>query len=316
VLVFAFLGIMCVSGCAKQAAKDFPIGKFLILMVLIVILLFVPNSWLSVFGSVAGVASAAYLVAQTVLLMDFAYTWNESWFTNAQNSQREMNQGGYKKWMVAIVVAAAGLSILSVVEGILLFAKFTTGGARILVCVTFVVGVVLLVISITEWCEHGALLTSTVVLAYMMWLDYEALSMLPVDNGGIPTGSLLPRWIGLVICALSLAAFAQSVSFSGKKASVPLPSPPGEQAEQGQAGAAAAQPMVEDEDDDTPEGLDVSDFSVQCAVHCCAAVYIASSLAPSRGDWTFGARVIAVALSLALYGWTLVAPKVLKNRQF
>lgn len=311
VLVFMLLLIMCVSGCAKHAAKDCPIGKFLILILLILVMLFLPNDFLTVFGQIAGVASAVYLVAQTILLMDFAYNWNESWHTVAQSRQREMNQQGYKMWLVAIVVAAGSLFIGALVGCILLCANFTTGGARTLVIVTFLVGFVWLVVSITEWCEHGALLTSTVVLAYMMWLSYEALSMLPLADGGI--SGLLPRWIGLIICGISLMAFAQSASFSGRQPIVP--SPPGALAEQGAAGDATPAP-VEEDDDDLVEGLDVTDFAVQCAVHACAAVYVASSMAPARGDWTFTARVIAVALSLALYGWTLVAPMVLKNRNF
>jgi len=312
VLVFVLLLILCVSGCAKHAAKSCPIGKFLILMLLIVILLFVPNDVLSVFGSIAGVASSVYLVAQTVLLMDFAYGWNEAWHTNAQKRQRDLNQQGYKMWLIAIVVASAGLFILGLVEMILLCVNFTTGGARALVVTTFIVGFVLLFISITEWCEHGALLTSALVLAYMMWLSYEALSMLPLSDGGV--SDLLPRWVGLIVCAVSLAAFAYSASFSGKKATVPMAAGQEGLTEQGQAAGTAA--AEEDEDDDTPEDLDVSDFTVQCTVHATAAVYIASSLAPSRGSWTFNARVAAVVVSLALYGWTLIAPKVLKNRQF
>jgi hypothetical protein len=311
VLVFLFLLILCVSGCAKHAAKSFPVGKFLILIVLIFVSLFVPNDLLTVFGSVSGVASSAYLVAQTILLMDFAYSWNEAWHANAQARQRDMNPNGYKMWLVAIVVAAAALFVVAVVALVVLSTTFTIGGAHALVISTFFIGLVLLVVSITEWCEHGALLTSALVLAYMMWLSYEALSMLPISDGG--KANLLPRWVGLLICAVSLAAFAYSASFSGRRLAVPTP--PGQEAlnaEQGQAAQAQAQ----DEDDDTPEGLDVTDFAVQCAVHATAAVYITSALAPSRGSLTFTARVIAVILSLALYGWTLVAPKILKNRQF
>jgi len=302
--------ILCVSGCAKHAAKSCPVGKFLILIVLILVLLFAPNDMLSVFGAVAGVASSAYLVAQTVLLMDFAYGWNEAWHTNAQNRQRDLNPRGYKMWLIAIVVAAALLFVLALVECIILCTQFATGGARTLVILTFLIGVVLLVISITDWCEHGALLTSSVVLAYMMWLAYEALSMLPLSDGGIE--HLLPRWMGLLICALSLAAFASSTSFGARKPTTAATPAPGQEVltEQGQTAAQA-----EDDEDDTPEGLDVSDFTVQCVVHAAAAVYVASAVAPSRAAVTFDARVVAVVVSLALYGWTLVAPKILTGRQ-
>lgn len=309
-IVFVFLLVLCISGCSRHAAKDCPAGKFLALVLLIVVFFFVPNSLFSVFGSVAGFLSALYLVAQTILLMDFAYSWNEQWHTNAQGAQRQLNNQGYRMWLIGIVVAAALWFILSLVEVSLLCITFSTGGSRTLTLVAYSVGLALLVISITEWCKHGALLTSCLVLAYMMWLTYEALAMLPLENGG--NANLLPRWVGLIVCAVSLTAFAHSTSF-GKREEV-VPGTQGALAEQGAVGAAAME--AHDESEDVPEGLDTSDFTVQCCVHATAAVYIASALAPSQSMVTFGARTAAVGLSLLLYGWTLVAPMILKNRAF
>lgn len=310
-LVFCFLLILCVSGCARHAAKSFPVGKFLVLLLLILVLLFMPNDVLSAFGAAAGVASSVYLVAQTVLLMDFAYSWNETWFTKSQTQQRNLDPRGAKMWQVAILVSAAAFLIASIVGVAVLCTTFYLWSARALVILTFVASLMLLVVSILDWCEHGALLTSAVVMAYLMWLCYEALSMLPSDNFN---GHLLPRWVGLLICAISLAAFAYSASFSGREPALPAPAG---LAEQGQGpGAAVVAAQDQEADEDVPEGLDVSDFTVQCVVHATAAVYITSALAPSRSSVTFGARVAAVALSVLLYGWTLVAPKVLKNRQF
>jgi hypothetical protein len=315
VLVFILLEIMCVSGCARHAAKDCPFGKFLILTVLIVVLLFVPNTWLTVFGQIAGVASAIYLLAQTVLFMDFAYCWNENWFDKAVKAERSGDLAGKMTWQRLIVAGAAAVFIFAVVELILLFCKFHGGKAVSLIAITFVVGIVWLVISITDWCDHGNLLTSTVVLAYLMWLCYEALSMLPVESGG--TDHLLPRWIGILVCALSLALFASASSMGLEKATTDAAPAGPALAEQGQAGVAVGEQARDvTHDDDVPEDLNLKDFSVQCAVHACAAVYITSALAPSRSDWTFTARVVCVVLSCILYGWTLVAPKVLKNREF
>ena len=36
-------------------------------------------------------------------------------------------------------------------------------------------------VSITDWCEHGALLTSAVIMVYATWLTYEAFSLYPQD---------------------------------------------------------------------------------------------------------------------------------------
>jgi len=313
-VVYLFLLILSVSGCSKHAAKDCPAGKFLGLIVLIIVLFFVPNYIFSAFGSVAGCLSAIYLVAQTVLLMDFAYSWNEAWHSNAQTALSNINSQGYRMWLIAIVVAAAAWFILSLVECILLCISFETGGARALILITFFLAVALLVLSITEWCKHGALLTSCVVLAYLMWLAYEALTMLPYYWSSSPSiwyENLLLRRIGLGVCTVSLTAFAYSTSFSSREPAVHQAS----LAEQGEARTLATESHDEDVED-VPEGLDTSDFAVQCSVHAAAAIYIASALAPARSPLTFAARTAAVAVSLLLYGWTLVAPMVMKNRAF
>jgi len=306
-VVYLFLLILSVSGCSKHAARDCPAGKFLGLIGLIIVFFFVPNDIFSVFGSVAGFLSAIYLVAQTILLMDFAYSWNEAWHSNAQTALSDINSQGYRMWLIAIVVAAATWFIISLVECILLCITFETSGARALILITFFSGIALILLSITEWCKHGALLTSCVVLAYLMWLAYEALSMLPSYHGP----NLLLRLVGLSVCAVSLTAFAYSTSFSSREAAVPQ----ARLAEQGAAGTSDTD--CHDEDvEDVPEGLDTSDFAVQCGVHAAAAIYIASALAPARSFEIFGARTAAVCVSLLLYGWTLVAPMVMKNRAF
>jgi len=304
-VIFIMLLILCLAGAGKQAGRDCPIGKFLVLFLLILVSLFLPNSMFSVFGSFAGVASAIYLMAQTILLMDFGYSWNSAWDANAHTCERELNLAGKKRWRVATLVASGCLFLLSIVELALLMTNFDSGSAQFIVVSAFILAIVLLAVSITEWCEHGALLTSCVVLAYIMWLSYEALSKLPLAKGGIE--NVLPTWVGLLVCAMSLMAFTICTS------SFNVSSSPDQQALAEQGVGISAAPAAADDDS---AALDVSDFAVQCAVQACAAIYIASSLAPSREERTFVARTVAVFLSLALYGWTLVAPKVLSNRDF
>jgi len=139
VLVFIFLMIMCVSGCAKHAAQDCPFGKFMILILLTVVLLFVPNTILTVFGQIAGVASAVFLAWATILLVDFAYTWNEGWHSKAIARQRELQPQGHRNWLIAIVVAAAATFVLGIVEGVLLLVNFHSTSAQVLVITSFLV---------------------------------------------------------------------------------------------------------------------------------------------------------------------------------
>merc|ERR1712113_279317 len=67
---------------------------------------------------------------------------------------------------------------------------------RWLVIVALLLSIALLVLSITDWCEHGNLLTSCCVMAFSMWLCYQAVDLPEL------------KWVGIAICALSLTAFA------------------------------------------------------------------------------------------------------------
>jgi len=313
-------------------------------------MLFLPNAWLTVFGQIAGVVSAVYLVAQLLLLMELGYAWDEQWNKNALDAQLNDIRAprinlsesaccnnpiiewfhcgkctGFKKWRSAHMFSMLAMFVLAVVELIMLVVNFTTGGARALVAIAFVLGLVLLFLSVAthgnneKLCPQGNMLTSCIVLAYLMWLSYESLSMLTVADGGIQ--NLLPRWISLVICGLSLLSFAVLGAKAFTLAGPEVVTPPAQQAlaaEQGEAVTPAPETTAAaaEDDDDVPEGLDVTDFTVECVVHAIAAVYIASALAPSRSNVTFVARVVAVGASILLYGWSLFASKIIKGRDF
>jgi hypothetical protein len=308
-MLFVFLLILCVSGCARHAARDCPIGKFIVFVTLFVVMLFIPNAMLSVFGSAACAASSVYLVAQTILVVDFGYTWNEYWMAKSHEARRNLERtiGDLSLWQIGLVAASLVLCIIAIIAAVILCISFPTGAARALVIGSFLAALALALVSIF-FAEHGALLVSALVMAYTMWLSYEALSMMPPSDSFTP--HLLPQWISLLICALSLVAFALCASFGGqgKPAARDLQMSGQALAEQGAA--------VDESDDDVVPGLDTWDFSVQCMVHAAAAVYIAASLAPARSNFTLTTRSIAVVVSLLLYGWTLIAPKVLTNRSF
>jgi len=331
VVVLLLLVLLTASGCGDAAAKLHTAGKFVGLLILGVVCMFLPNSVFSVFGSVASCASAIYLIAQAILLIDFGYSWNELWHGHAIKAEREVSHRPQGRrdasgWKIAIVVASAALLLGSLVGTIYLCATYPGGGARALVLVAELVSLALLCISITDWCKHGALLPSSLMAAYIMWLAYSALSLLPREQSEATRETpLLPSWVGLVICAVSLASFSQSTGLGHTPEQPRLQAreglglvAPAEDAEAAGAGATAEAnsgviAAVEEEED---RGFEPIGFIVQCLVHAAAAVYIASVLAPSKGDFTYGCNAAAVFIALALFAWTLVAPMVLTNRSF
>jgi len=75
--------------------------------------------------------------------------------------------------------------------------------------------------------------------------------------------------------------------------------------------------LLATEADDDPESCEqVTTFVTACFVHLAGVLYITSLLAPDQDMPTYVMRSIAVFVSLVLYGWSLVAPKILTNRTF
>jgi len=71
--------------------------------------------------------------------------------------------------------------------------------------------------------------------------------------------------------------------------------------------------------DDSSSGTDeapAGDFNLQCAMHILAAAFVASALVPKNDALSHVARFAAWVLAILSYAWALIAPQVLKNRDF
>jgi len=311
--IFQCMIVLSISGCASQAAHSLPLAKFALLLLLGIILAFVPNSFFDGFGAFAGVVSSAFLVALTVRLIDLAYSWNVLWFAYSREAAMRNPAGKEERlWLIAILVVSTGL--LLVAFGTALYLWFAVPGthARAITLGALLVSLALLLVSITDWCEHGALLTSAAITAYAMWLSYETIDHLPQTAD--TQRSVVPWWMGLGVTGVILASFTCSVSKSRSKerdssSGVEMAIVRETASDDGQT--SSARELVHEE-----ETVDAWDFGGSCVVHALASLYVTSLLSPAIGWTLFVARLMALIASLVLYGWSLVAPKVLTNRDF
>lgn len=274
-------------------------------------LLFVPNKVLSGYGEVATDVSAVFLVAQVVPLIDFGYTWNRTWFGKAQARRAAFQphqSQDFSWWKVSILAAAAALFVGSIAGSVYLYIACPEAGARSVVAAAWATAAALIVVCLA--CE-SPLLTSCVVMAYATWLTWEALATLP--SGG---GPRIPAWTAMATCLASLLWFSRPTSTdAGAAGYLPIPAalpgpaagppPPGSVPFPGYAADAAAF-----------YAQNAKDFVAQCAMHAAAGIYITAALAPRTSGLAYGLRVAAIFLSLALYCWMLVAPRVFPNRTF
>lgn len=187
-IAVVYLGLLLSCTCGAKGANwanSNGFGfKLLFLPSFFFLSLLFPNDFCTVVAQAFGVCAFGFLVLQMLLLIDFGYSWNEAWVANAQEEERREVMATGKRWYVAILVSAGVLLLLAWTSLALMYSAFETTRDQWIISVTLVVPLLLLVLSITEWCEHGSLLTSSVVCAYVAWLAWSALASGAKADGG------------------------------------------------------------------------------------------------------------------------------------
>eukprot|EP00656_Telonema_subtile_P028994 TRINITY_DN3181_c0_g1_i3.p1 TRINITY_DN3181_c0_g1~~TRINITY_DN3181_c0_g1_i3.p1 ORF type:complete len:325 (+),score=66.88 TRINITY_DN3181_c0_g1_i3:133-1107(+) len=117
---------------------------------------FLPNSFFVEYSYFAAVFSGIFVILQVMVLLDWAYAWNESW--RGQEAP-EVATG----WRIALLV----FSVLLLIGGLTLdgfmYYWFDCGLGYGMTTFSMVVMIALTLLSVTTWCEHGSLIASSVI---------------------------------------------------------------------------------------------------------------------------------------------------------
>eukprot|EP00761_Pharyngomonas_kirbyi_P003688 gb/GECH01003692.1/.p1 GENE.gb/GECH01003692.1/~~gb/GECH01003692.1/.p1 ORF type:complete len:412 (+),score=52.94 gb/GECH01003692.1/:1-1236(+) len=282
-------------------------------LVLLVIPFFIPNIFFVVWAWISIFLAAIFMVAQILIYIDFAYSWNESWVEKDE-----------QKWYIAILVFTG----IFVITGILfIIAEFVVFGSkpschlnRFFISMPFVFAVIYFPVSIKV--EHGALLPSGLVFAYTAFSVWSGLSSYPYNSdpsqncnilssaeSGERSKAALPTLImGIIVTAFSL--FRTTVSVSSRSSS------------QGFMNNG------EEEDDERKENkllfwaqimFFLASFYLGMVITGWEVRGNESSEDLERVDEGYvavGVKIAAMFLTVALYFWSLIAPYIFKNREF
>ncbi|KAG2434310.1 hypothetical protein HYH02_012332 [Chlamydomonas schloesseri] len=267
---------------------------------LLVGFMWLPPSILYGYGQFSRYASGVFLVLQLILLVNFVYEINE-WLVEKDNKAA---------WAVLISGAVATFCLGLVLTGIdyHFFAPRASCSLNIFfVTWNLILGLALVgVLFIPGRAASAGLLTSGCVWLYCSYLIYSALASEPVPSDCARSGGVSAGWVGVVAFFIALAAVVYSTFTAG----------------------IASKDMFGVKGGDDAELPYRPDFFH--VVFCTSSAYIAmlftnwqvSHFSPgftpdTRSSW--GSTWVKVASSwacAALYGWTVVAPAVLKNRDF
>jgi len=287
-----------------QVQDGFWIVKIAALIAVLVISFFLPQPFLVAYGYVAMGGSAIFILMQIVLLVEFAYSWNESWVE--------------KEWYKQVVASAIVIYLASLVTIILMYVWFGSTDCALnifFITVTLLTSVVYTVLSLTDKVERGALLTSAVVTGVC---TYYCLSAIMSGTTGecnkFSSGSSPRTWllvIGVIIALLSV--FRNTISAASYKGFFDLSAKPDQE----------EQYLLDD------HAETCYNFSYFHFVFACGSMYFAMLLV----DWNLTAmevvkmqldigvasmwiKIVSQWVTILLYVWSLIGPLLCPHRQW
>jgi len=293
---------------------------------------FLPNESMEVYSLFSRFGSGIFLVMQMLILLDFTHEWNDSWVSKEHYG-----------WVAGLLTLTTTSYALSIAGIVVMYEFFNPSGATCTTNVTFITVtlismVAFSVVSLLPQVKHGSLFPSAVISLYCVFLCFSSLSSEPIDyecNGMGHKMDTTKLWMGMVFTLASVAysalrAGSASGSFtfadvSTTGSSMPLVSAPGQR----------SMSRRNSEDEDSEVGGDHSEYDpVDYSyaffhfVFAVASMYIAmlmtnwgspSAVGKDQIDvgWTsVWVKIVSQWLMGGLYTWVLVAPLIMRDRDF
>jgi len=302
------------------------IVKLVAYILLLIATFFIPNDLFIWYARVSIFGAGVFVLIQLVIFVDWAF-WLNGYFVNKANNSENHD----RKWfglILFITVVCYIISIAIIISAYVFFACpncCAKGINATFITITWVIIVILSIIGLKV--EHGAILTSSMVSLYTCYLLFNALNSQPNDSTcsmPLQTGSntSFGIWLGFFLAVLSIIwnSFRAASSNLGGTSQAASKDPESVIPEEEQD--------EENKKDDEPATYSYSYFHFTFLL---ASMYLAMILT----NWSVGTgidqsfqlsidnSIVSVWVKIGsewmcmlLYFWSLVAPIVLKNRDF
>ncbi|KAJ0514967.1 putative serine incorporator/TMS membrane protein [Helianthus annuus] len=296
------------------------IFKIVIWALLIVLMFFLPNPVISVYGFISKFGAGVFLLVQVIILLDATHSWNDAWVAKDE-----------QKWFVALLVVSVTCYIAAFTISGLLFIWFNPSGNDCGLNVFFLVMTIILAFSFAVIALHpavnGSLLPASVISVYCAYVCYTGLSAEPRDyacNGlnsskAVTTGTLI---IGMLTTVLSVLYSALRAGSSTTFLSPPSSPRAGERS-----------PFLESEELESGKGkkevearpvsYSYTFFHLIFALASMYSAMLLSGWSSSESSdlidvgWTsVWVRICTEWVTAGLYIWSLVAPLIFPDRDF
>lgn len=301
----------------------FPV-KWLMLAGTVVASMYLPNVNTIQFGYVASVFGALFLIMQAVLVLEFAYGWNDAWVEKYDST-------GIKDWAYLILGSAFVLYALSITVWVLLLIHYGGSGCdftNTMVSLTIVISAIITIVALPDQVENGAILPTGVIVFQCTSILASAILSVPMEDAcaahhtsGVSAGSeTLMRCVGILLTIFSVAYMTMRSAESGSEIGV---------------GTGTSEPMMEaggksDGDNNDESEVVAYNYSFFHIVYAIGAMYLAMVLVdwkPSfnthgeaietMSPWiTVWIKIVSQWITFGLYMWTLIAPFVCSSREW
>merc|ERR1712137_92805 len=201
---------------AKDIRAQFNDGwwplKLPALLMLLVGVFFIPNIFFTYYAWVAIIGAGLFILIQLIILVDFAYSWSESWVSQWQGDGVE-EEGENRSYLYALISITVLLYIIAGGFDVFMYSLFCTGDCwwnSIIVTVVLLMCLFLSICSIhpriQEFNPRAGLLQAAIFTVYCTYYTYSAILSEP-SCGDLPfswaeNSSTTSDWLSLIFGAL------------------------------------------------------------------------------------------------------------------
>ncbi|CAI5484671.1 unnamed protein product [Closterium sp. Yama58-4] len=253
-----------------------------------------------VYGEVAIAGAAVFLVIQLVSIINFIYVWNDSWLNNDK----------MHKWMAVVSV----MCYLLFLTGIILMYIYFVPSSSCSLNIFFITFLLVLVVALTAIAVHPKVdagpLTTGVMAVYFVFLCWSAIMSEPPAEAcnTRPRQTGYGGWLDILAFIVALVSIAISVYATGIDSRCFSLRPKDEES----AGNG-----------EVPYGYGFFHLVFLTGSMYMAMILLGWNMNQTPVEWSIDAGWISTWVKMALlwlsalvYLWTLIAPFVLRGRDF
>ncbi|XP_050240393.1 uncharacterized protein LOC126689290 [Quercus robur] len=300
------------------------IVKMVLWILLVVLMFFLPNAVISVYGTLSKFGAGLFLLVQVLILLDFTHAWNDAWIEKDE-----------QKWYIALLVISIGCYIIAFTFSGILFIWFNPSGQDCGLNVFFIVMTMILAFAFAIIALHpavnGSLLPASVISLYCAYVCYTGLSSEPHDY--VCNGLNNTKVVTTSTLILGMLTTVLSVLYSALRAgsSTTFLSPPSSPKSGGKKPLLEEEELEEGKEKEKKTDAEARPVSYSYMffhlIFALASMYSAMLLSGWTSSsessdlidvgWTsVWVRICTEWVTAALFVWSLVAPLIFPDREF